>query len=99
MSLARSLNPHRPAVSRHSRRDAARGARRCDRANSGVSKSQLYHYFADKDALALEVINLQTERVLNAQQPHLDDRFHETDHMHSCHSGAPERSGGEPGTQ
>src|SRR5512142_1451153 len=29
---------------------------------SGASKSQLYHYFADKDALVLEVI---------AQQPHL----------------------------
>lgn len=40
-------------------------------AESGVSKSQLYHYFADKDALVLEVINLQTERVLHAQQPHL----------------------------
>ena len=38
---------------------------------SGVSKSQLYHYFADKDALVLEVIALQIERVLNAQQPHL----------------------------
>jgi AcrR family transcriptional regulator len=40
-------------------------------AESGVSKSQLYHYFADKDALVLEVITLQTERVLDAQQPHL----------------------------
>jgi TetR/AcrR family transcriptional regulator, transcriptional repressor for nem operon len=40
-------------------------------AASGVSKSQLYHYFADKDALVLEVIGLQTERVLEAQQPHL----------------------------
>ena len=40
-------------------------------AASGVSKSQLYHYFADKDALVLEVIALQTERVLSAQQPHL----------------------------
>ncbi len=40
-------------------------------AESGVSKSQLYHYFADKDALVLEVITLQTERVLHAQQPHL----------------------------
>ena len=38
---------------------------------AGVSKSQLYHYFADKDALVLEVIALQTERVLSAQQPHL----------------------------
>lgn len=40
-------------------------------AASGVSKSQLYHYFADKDALVLEVISLQAERVLAAQQPHL----------------------------
>jgi AcrR family transcriptional regulator len=40
-------------------------------AASGVSKSQLYHYFADKDALVLEVIALQAERVLAAQQPHL----------------------------
>lgn len=40
-------------------------------AESGVSKSQLYHYFADKDALVLEVIAFQTQRVLTAQQPHL----------------------------
>src|SRR5579864_4220342 len=40
---------------------------------SGVSKSQLYHYFADKDALVLEVIARQTERVLDAQQPHLKE--------------------------
>jgi len=40
-------------------------------AASGVSKSQLYHYFTDKDALVLEVIARQTERVLIAQQPHL----------------------------
>jgi TetR/AcrR family transcriptional repressor of nem operon len=40
-------------------------------AASGVSKSQLYHYFADKDALVLEVIAFQAERVLAAQQPHL----------------------------
>src|SRR5215469_15803510 len=40
-------------------------------AASGASKSQLYHYFADKDALVLEVIARQTERVLDAQQPHL----------------------------
>src|SRR5215471_10038164 len=38
---------------------------------SGVSKSQLYHYFADKDALVLEVIARQTKRVLDGQQPHL----------------------------
>ena len=41
-------------------------------AASGVSKSQLYHYFADKDALVLAVIILQAERVLDAQQPHLE---------------------------
>jgi AcrR family transcriptional regulator len=41
-------------------------------AASGVSKSQLYHYFEDKDALILAVIVLQAERVLDAQQPHLD---------------------------
>jgi TetR/AcrR family transcriptional repressor of nem operon len=40
-------------------------------AEASVSKSQLYHYFADKDALVLAVIALQTERVLGAQQPHL----------------------------
>jgi AcrR family transcriptional regulator len=40
-------------------------------AESGASKSQLYHYFADKDALVLEVIARQTERVFEAQQPHL----------------------------
>lgn len=40
-------------------------------AASATSKSQLYHYFADKDALIGEVITLQTERVLTAQQPHL----------------------------
>ncbi len=40
-------------------------------AASGVSKSQLYHYFADKDALVLEVITLQSERVFAAQEPHL----------------------------
>ena len=41
-------------------------------AAADVSKSQLYHYFADKDALVLEVIAKQTERVLGAQQPHLE---------------------------
>jgi TetR/AcrR family transcriptional regulator, transcriptional repressor for nem operon len=42
-------------------------------AATGVSKSQLYHYFADKDALVLEVISRQTERVLDAQQPYLGE--------------------------
>ena len=38
---------------------------------SATSKSQLYHYFTDKDALIREVIALQTERVLAGQQPAL----------------------------
>jgi len=41
-------------------------------AASGVSKSQLYHYFADKEALVLEVIARQTERVLEAQRSELE---------------------------
>jgi len=36
-------------------------------AASGVSKSQLYHYFADKDALVREVISAQAARVLAEQ--------------------------------
>src|SRR5205823_1042035 len=35
-------------------------------------KSQLYHYFADKDALVLEVIAKQTERVLDGQRSYLE---------------------------
>lgn len=42
-------------------------------AASGTHKSQLYHYFADKDDLVLAVIERQTERVLAAQAPHLQD--------------------------
>lgn len=42
-------------------------------AASGTSKSQLYHYFADKDDLVLAVIQRQTERVLAAQEPHVFD--------------------------
>lgn len=41
-------------------------------AKGGVSKSQLYHYFADKDALIREVIILQTERVLSFQRLYLE---------------------------
>jgi TetR/AcrR family transcriptional repressor of nem operon len=37
------------------------------RAAASVSKSQLYHYFADKDALIREVIASQTAHVLGAQ--------------------------------
>ena len=40
-------------------------------AASGTSKSQLYHYFDDKDDLVLAVIERQTAAVLAAQQPAL----------------------------
>ena len=38
-------------------------------AEAKVSKSQLYHYFADKEALVRQVIAAQAERVLAAQEP------------------------------
>lgn len=41
-------------------------------AASGASKSQLYHYFADKDALLREAAALQAERVLAAHEPLLE---------------------------
>src|SRR5262249_34392996 len=37
-------------------------------AATGTSKSQLYHYFADKDALIREVIKAQLGRIFAAQQ-------------------------------
>jgi TetR/AcrR family transcriptional repressor of nem operon len=37
-----------------------------------LSKSQLHPYFADKDALVLEVIARMTERVLDAQRSLLE---------------------------
>jgi len=37
-----------------------------------VSKSQLYHYFTDKEDLARAVVARQTERVLAAQMPNLE---------------------------
>ena len=39
------------------------------RAAAGVSGSQIYHYFADKQALLLAVIEYQTEAVLGMQEP------------------------------
>jgi TetR/AcrR family transcriptional repressor of nem operon len=41
-------------------------------ATAGVSKGQLYHYFAGKDALVRAVIARQTARVLDGQRPALD---------------------------
>ncbi|MFE7169397.1 TetR/AcrR family transcriptional regulator [Streptomyces sp. NPDC057616] len=40
------------------------------RAAAGVSGSQVYHYFEDKQALLLAVIEHQTESVLDMQQSH-----------------------------
>lgn len=40
-------------------------------AATATSKSQLYHYFADKDGLILAVIARQTDRVLADQAPYL----------------------------
>ncbi|MFC1406323.1 MULTISPECIES: TetR/AcrR family transcriptional regulator [Streptacidiphilus] len=42
------------------------------RAAAGVSGSQVYHYFDDKQALLLAVIEYQTEAVLDLQQPLFD---------------------------
>jgi TetR/AcrR family transcriptional regulator, transcriptional repressor for nem operon len=42
------------------------------RAVAGVSGSQVYHYFADKQALVRAVIDYQTDAVLDAQCAHLD---------------------------
>ncbi|GAB2724903.1 TetR/AcrR family transcriptional regulator [Kitasatospora kifunensis] len=39
------------------------------RAAAGVSGSQIYHYFADKQALLLAVIDYQTQGVLERQAP------------------------------
>ncbi len=41
------------------------------RAATGTSKSQLYHYFRDKDDLIRAVIDRQTERVLESQRADL----------------------------
>ena len=42
------------------------------RAAAGVSGSQVYHYFADKQALVRAVIDHQAEAVLDTQGTHLD---------------------------
>src|SRR6201992_2773615 len=42
------------------------------RAAAGVSGSQVYHYFEDKQALVRAVIDYQTNAVLDAQKAHLD---------------------------
>jgi TetR/AcrR family transcriptional repressor of nem operon len=42
------------------------------RAAAGVSGSQVYHYFEDKQALVRAVIDYQTDAVLDVQGTHLD---------------------------
>ena len=42
-------------------------------AASGTSKSQMYHYFADRDALVAAVARYQTGRVLDVQRDMLAD--------------------------
>jgi TetR/AcrR family transcriptional repressor of nem operon len=42
------------------------------RAAAGVSGSQVYHYFEDKQALVRAVIDYQTDAVLDTQGAHLD---------------------------
>ena len=42
------------------------------RAATGASSSQIYHYFADKQALLLAVIDYQTDAVMDLQAPHLE---------------------------
>lgn len=36
---------------------------------AGVSTGQVYHYFADKQALVLAVVDFQSDEVLDAQEP------------------------------
>lgn len=40
-------------------------------AASGTSKSQLYHHFADKEALVREVVSLRASRLLEREQQYL----------------------------
>jgi AcrR family transcriptional regulator len=42
------------------------------RAATGASSSQIYHYFTDKQALLLAVIDYQTEAILDLQAPHFN---------------------------
>jgi|SRR6185312_7304937 len=52
------------------------------RAAAGVSGSQIYHYFADKQALLLAVIERQTEAVLELQAP-LFERLDSLEGLHA----------------
>lgn len=66
-----------------------------------VSGSQIYHYFPDKQALLLAVIEHQTQAVLDRQQPHLGrldsleglrrwrDMLVESQRLLQCRGGCP----------
>ena len=66
-----------------------------------VSGSQIYHYFPDKQALLLAVIDHQTQAVLDRQQPHLGrldslaglrrwrDALVEAQRLQQCRGGCP----------
>src|SRR6266852_1759691 len=44
------------------------------RAGTGTSKSQLFHYFpGGKAELVIAIASFQTERLLDAQRPHLEE--------------------------
>ena len=70
-------------------------------ASTRTSKSQLYHYFQDKDDLVRAVIGRQTERVLDAQRPEIEeldsfaalarwrDRVVSLQHAAGCVGGCP----------
>jgi TetR/AcrR family transcriptional regulator, transcriptional repressor for nem operon len=71
------------------------------KAAAGVSSSQLYHYFADKRALTLAVIEHQTQAILAGQEPLLSnldsiealrawrDLLIEIQHTLHCRGGCP----------
>jgi AcrR family transcriptional regulator len=70
-------------------------------AAAGVSASQIYHYFAGKQALTRAVISHQTKRILAAQTPWLSrldsiealeawrDFVVEIHHQRNCEGGCP----------
>ena len=51
---------------------------------TGTSRSQLYHYFDNKDALISEVIKAQLGRVIATQEP----RLREVSSWEGCSAGA-----------
>jgi TetR/AcrR family transcriptional repressor of nem operon len=71
------------------------------RASTATSKSQLYHYFRNKDDLVRAVVQRQTDRVLDAQRPELEaldsfaalarwrDRVVSLQHAARCVGGCP----------